>query len=96
MNSPPAPCLDLTAISSAISLGNLIVSSPFERASDTFDVLLEGSSLVPELSDLIQKDPDLAGKCLGEIVDISALGGSAGRREIWDRKTDFGGAPLAL
>jgi len=45
-----------------------------------FYLLLEGSSLVPELSNLIQKDPDLASKCFGEIVDISALGWSAAGR----------------
>jgi hypothetical protein len=33
--------------------------------------LLEGSPLVPELSDLVQKDPDLTGKSFREIVDIS-------------------------
>ena len=61
------------------------------------DLLLEGPSLVPELSNLIQKNPDLASKRFGEIVDISALGGSAaGRREIWGPETNFGGAPLAL
>jgi len=60
------------------------------------DLLLEGSSLVPELSNLIQKNPDLASKRFGKIVDISALGGSAGRREIWEPETNFGGAPLAL
>jgi len=34
------------------------------------NLILEGSSLVPELSNLVQKDPDLAGKSFGEIVDI--------------------------
>ena len=74
VNSPPAPCLDLTLINSAISLGNTAVSSPVERAPDMFDLLLEGSSLVSEFSNLIQKNPDLASKCFGEIVDISTLG----------------------
>ena len=38
--------------------------------------LLEGSPFVPELSDLVQKDPDLTGKSFREIIDISTFDGS--------------------
>ena len=77
----------------------MVVRSPFERAPDVFGSLLESPSLVPELSDLVQKDPDLASKSFREIVDISAFDGSTtgrggGSNQNW--KTDFGGAPLAL
>lgn len=47
--------------------------------SDAFGSLLESPSLVPELSNLVQKDPDFASKSLREIIDISAFDGSASR-----------------
>jgi len=52
---------------------------PSKRSPDVFCLLLECPSLVPELSNLVQKDPDLASKSFGEIIDISAFDGSAGR-----------------
>ena len=55
----------------------MVVRSPIEHNPDAFDLLLEGPSLVPELSNLVQKDSDLAGKSFGEIVDISVPDGSA-------------------
>ena len=38
--------------------------------------LLEGPPFVPELSYLVQKDPDLTSESFREIIDISALDGS--------------------
>ena len=75
VNSPPAPCLDLTAISSAISLRNVVVRSQFWCGPDVSGSLLKGPSLVPELPNLVQKDPNLASKSFREIIDISAFDG---------------------
>jgi len=100
VNSPPAPCLDLRAISSAISLKNMVVRSSFEHSPDVFGSLLECPSLVPELSNLVQKDPNLASKSFGEIIDISTFDGSAGRgelepeNELWGCATGIVGTSL--
>ena len=58
----------------------MVVRSPFERSPDVSGSLLEGPSLVPELSNLVQKDPDLASKSFREIVDISVFDESTTRR----------------
>lgn len=76
VNSPPAPCLDFILISSAISLENLVVRFRPKSDPHTFGSLLEGSPFVPELPNLVQKDPDFASKGLREIIDISASDGS--------------------
>lgn len=61
-------------------LGNLTEERgrqiPTRTLPDVLGSLLEGSPFIPEFSNLVQKDPDLAGKSFREIIDISALDGS--------------------
>ena len=70
--------------------------SLFERSPDVFNSLLKGPPFVSELSNLIQKDPNLAGKSFREFIDISGLNWSKEGGGNQTRKTNFGGAPLAL
>jgi hypothetical protein len=82
-------------------LGNLTEEcaremAPVQCCPDMLNSLLEGSPLVPELSDLVQKDPDLTGKSFREIVDISTFDRSVTRSRRSLEKSGFGGAPLAL
>lgn len=76
MYSPPAPCLDFTAINSAISLGAV------ERAHQTVlfsathvvkrDILLQLPPLVSELSDLGEENADLACEGFAEVIQVPA------------------------
>ena len=78
----------------------MVVRSAFECGLDVFGSLLESPSLVPKLSNLVQKDPNFASKSFREIIDISAFDGSTGRGEsklenqLWRRAAGIVGTPL--
>ena len=73
MYSPPSLYLDLTAISSDISLYRC---SQYERSvchmpvAVILDVLLQLPSFISQLPDLLQQDLDLSCKGFTEIIDV--------------------------
>jgi hypothetical protein len=71
--SPPALCLALTAISSAISLGEPEghQRAGVGRGDGKAYVLLQCPALISELSDFLEKDADFARKCFAEVVQVS-------------------------
>lgn len=70
--SPPAPCLDFTAISSAISLFALAVSCA-HLADKGGCVQLKLPALISKFSNLCQQDANLARKGFAKIVEVSGV-----------------------
>jgi hypothetical protein len=70
--SPPAPCLDLTAISSAISLFALVISCT-RWADKGGCVQLKLPALIPKFSYLCQQDANFARKGFAKIVEVSGV-----------------------
>jgi hypothetical protein len=68
--SPPAPCLDFTAMSSAISLFAHAVSAHTGQMLGG-NLQLKLPTLISELSYLCKQDTNLACKGLAKIVEVS-------------------------
>jgi len=73
--SPPALCLALTAINSAISLWGTLEGGG--RGDAGRNVLLQCAALISKLSDLLKEDAYFTRECFAEIVQV--FGCSTGR-----------------